>query len=238
MASASIPCTLELGGKAPPSCATTPTSSARRAPSCSAGFANSGQVCIARRARVRARGDSRRAGRARDAADARAAPGRPGAGNVDVGRDDLPAPDRHAWTRSCSDALGKGAALQAGGKRKPGKGPLLRAHRARRLHPRDARHARRDLRPHRAHHEGGQRRRSGRCAPTTRTLGLMGYVFTRDRVPWAAHRRARARRHRDGQRRAHRLRHARGALRRREGQRLSAACTATRACARCARRAT
>ena len=84
-----------------------------------------------------------------------------GPGSVDVGAVIHP-PQSDIVEAHVKDAVDKGARVVAGGKRPRRGRALLRAHRAARRRPLDGLHARGDLRPDAADHEG-RRRRGGRA---------------------------------------------------------------------------
>ena len=145
-----VPCTMELGGKAPlVACEDCDLERTARA-IVFGGFANCGQVCISvervyahherLRPAPRARGRAHRASSARATLRARSRRRR---------RHHLPQADRHRRAAHRRRG-GEGRAARAGGQAAAGAGAVLRADRARRLRPLDERDARRDLRPDRA----------------------------------------------------------------------------------------
>ena len=128
------------------------------------------------RARLRARGDPRRARRPRDGAHDRAPPGRPaGRRHVDVGAIIFPKQIEIA-EKHIADAVAKGAQRRDRRQAARRHGAVLRAHRAHGLQSHDDRDEGGDLRPHRPYPEGLLRGRGGppreRLAPRPERLRL------------------------------------------------------------------
>ena len=144
---------------------------------------NGGQTCISDRARLR-RGAGLRRVRGqghREGAGAAQRALRPAPGTVDVGAMTFP-PQVEIVERHVQDAVDKGARVLVGGERgHDGAGRLLvRADRARRRRPHDGVHARGDLRPDAADHEGAPTPRRPSAWPTTRPTASARAVFSKD----------------------------------------------------------
>ena len=177
-----IPCTLELGGKAPAIvCADADLDRAAQAIMWG-GFANSGQVCASVERVYAHRVGPRRAGRAnrraRAASCARAT--RRGRSDVDVGA--------MTWDRQVENveklvdaAVAPGAqASRPAASAAPGPGLFFEPTVLTDCTPGHGRHAQGDLRPGDPDHEGRDEDEAVRLANDSH-LGLLAYVFTRDR---------------------------------------------------------
>ena len=159
-----IPCTLELGGKAPAIvCADADLDRTARALVWGA-FANQRPGVRLGRARLRASRRSTTSWSAKIVAQTREL--RQGDAPPTRGRrrrDDLGSPGRDRRGARRRRRSPPAPRCATGGKRRAGPGPVLRADRAHRLPPGHGRHAQGDLRPGHADHEGARRGGGGRA---------------------------------------------------------------------------